>query len=56
MRVTFAYLTEVDGRSHKPDSTADLPDPIARRLLREGRVRKASPTKSADSGDEKKEG
>lgn len=48
MKITFAYATEVDGKSYKPDQTADIDNQTARRLLREGRAR------TADNGAEKK--
>lgn len=56
MRVTFAYPSEVDGKSYAPDSTADLPEPLARRLVHDGRARKADPPKKPADGDEKKKG
>lgn len=38
MRVTLAY--PFDG--HQPDETIELPDPLGRRLVREGRARHAA--------------
>lgn len=55
MKVTFAYpYTDKSGKEHKPDSTADLPEGEAMRVIHDGRGRAESePEKGKTTTTEK---
>jgi len=45
MKITLAYpYTDAAGKEHKPDSSPDLPEDEANRLLETGRARTADST------------
>lgn len=46
-RVTLAYPLEHDGKTHKADTTVELPDELAIELVAAGRARKPEATKKA---------
>lgn len=47
MRITFAYPRTVGETEYAPNDTADINDPVAKDLVREGFARPASDTSKA---------
>jgi hypothetical protein len=54
MKVTLAYpYTDADGKAHDADSSLDLPEHEAVRLLDAGRARTADASTTAETGTSK---